>query len=104
MPIEPTGLSTTDQHKTTENSQVKVARSEPTVPQQETGSANATDTVTLTDIATRLNKLEEDLLTLPIVDTQRVEDIKRLVDQGKFEIDTVRTAEKFMDFELQLVS
>lgn len=104
MPIDLTGLPTTEQHKPTKNSQVKAARSEPATPQQETGSASSADSVTLTDIASKLNKLEINLLSLPVVDIKRVESIKKLVDQGEFEIDIIRTADKFMEFELQLVS
>lgn len=102
MPIEPTGLSVTDQHKTTENSQVKVGRSEPTVTQQETGPKSTSDTVTLTDIAAKLQSLESNISVLPTVDTQRVEDIKILLGEGNFEMDNTRTAEKFIAFERQL--
>ena len=104
MPIDPTGLPAPDQHKTTEKPQVKAARSEPAILQQETDSANNSDPVTLTNLASKLNQLKINLLTLPVVDIRRVESIKKLVDQGKFEIDVIRTADKFIEFELQLVS
>lgn len=104
MPIEPTGLPTTDQQKTTESSQVKVSKSEATAQQQESevGKSNTSDTVTLTEIAAKLHHLEETLTVLPTVDTQRVEDIKKLFEQGDYQIDNNRTAEKFLEFELQL--
>jgi len=103
MPIEFTGLSTTGQQKTTQSSEVKVSHAEPSVPQQQTGTNNTSDTVTLTDVASKLQKLENSLSVFPVIDTQRVEDIKRLIDQGNFDLDTTRTAEKFIDFERQLL-
>ncbi len=56
------------------------------------------------DVASKLNQLEINLLTLPVVDIKRVESIKRLVELGEFKIDIIRTADKFMEFELQLAS
>ena len=103
MPIELTGLSVTDQQKTTQSSEVKVTHAEPTVPQQQTGANNTSDTVTLTDIASKLQKLESGLSVFPIVDTQRVEGIKNLIEQGNFKLDSTRTAEKFIEFERQLL-
>ena len=104
MPIEPTGLPTNDQQKTTESSLVKVARIEPSAAQQETqvGKSNTADTVTLTDISSKLQELGKTLSVMPIIDAQRVEDIKVLVDQGNYEIDNNKTADKLMAFELQL--
>ena len=106
MPIEPTGLPTNEQQKTTESSLVKVARVEPSVEQQETqaGKPNTSDTVTLTDISSKLQELGQTLTVMPIIDTQRVEDIKILVEQGNYEIDSNRTADKLLAFELQLAS
>ena len=104
MPIELTGLPPSDQHKTTENSQIKVTRTEPTIPQQKTGSAINSDMLTLTGAASKLNMLKINLLIIPVVDLKRVESIKKQVDQGEFEIDTIRTADKCLEFELQLVS
>lgn len=103
MPIEPTGLSATDQQKTTQNSEVKISHAEQSGPQQQTGVNNTSDTVTLTDIAAKLQKLENGLSALPVVDTQRVEAVKRLIDQGSLKLDSARTAEKFIEFERQLL-
>jgi len=104
MPIEFTGLSTTNQIKTTDTTEVKVKRSEPTVAQQETESGKITDTVTLTDIALKMKNLENVLFSYPVIDSQRVDNIKTQIDQGVFEVDPDRTAEKFLEFELQLAS
>lgn len=103
MPIELTGLAATDQQKTTQNSQVKVSATEPSVAQQQTGTNNTPDTVTITDIASKLNNVENNLSILPVVDTQRVEEIKRLVDQGSYDFNSTRVAEKFVEFERQLL-
>lgn len=85
-----------------DGAQVQVARTEPTKKQDETGRPSSVDTVTLTDTASRLRGLENTLANLPVVDSQRVEDIQRALEAGTFEMDFGRTAEKFLRFERDL--
>lgn len=103
MPINNiTGLSGNQPQRTTEGTQVQVARTEPTAGQQETGRPSSVDTVSLTDTAARLRDLENTLAQLPVIDPQRVEDIQRAVANGSFEIDAQRIAEKMLGFEQDL--
>ncbi|MFA5628055.1 MAG: flagellar biosynthesis anti-sigma factor FlgM [Thiohalomonadaceae bacterium] len=97
-----TGLPGNQSQRTTEGSQVHVARSEPTVAQQQTGRPSTMDTVSLTDTAARLRELENSLATMPVVDSQRVESIQQAIDDGSYEVDAGRVAEKLLSFESDL--
>ena len=57
------------------------------------------DTVNLTDTAAYLRKLGNSLSSLPVVDVQRTEDIKKALADGRFVIDPVRVADKLLRFE-----
>jgi negative regulator of flagellin synthesis FlgM len=97
-----TGNSTNQSQRAAEDSQVQVARSEPTVEQQETGRPSSVDTVSLTDTAARLRELENTLATLPVVDAQRVEDIQKSIADGSFDVDPEKIAVKILEFEGEL--
>ena len=102
MPIENTGIASTDLKTSSEGSQVTVARTEPTVSQQETGKSSTSETVTLTDTAQQLRSLENKLSALPTVDIQRVENVKKALAEGSYEFDSNRAAEKFLQLETLL--
>jgi negative regulator of flagellin synthesis FlgM len=103
MPINNiTGLPGSQSQPRTESSQVQVGRSEPTVPQQSTGRPSTVDTVSLTDTASRLRQMENTLARLPVVDSQRVESIRKALADGTFELDPERVARKMMAFEREL--
>ncbi len=87
-----------------ENSPVNVARNEPTAAQEETGGSSTTDTVSLTDTAAQLQKLENSLVALPVADTARVESIKQALNEGTFNMDNRVTAEKMLGMESALNS
>jgi negative regulator of flagellin synthesis FlgM len=95
-----TGLPSTQTPRNNEGSQV--ARDEPTTSQSETGRPSSVDTVSLSDTASRMHSLQNTLAELPVVDTQRVENIQRAIADGTFEIDPSRVAEKMLGFESDL--
>lgn len=97
-----TGLPGNQNQRTAEGSQVQVARSEPTVAQQQTGRPSTVDTVSLTDTAARLRELENSLAKLPVVDSQRVETIQQAIENGTYEPDPMRIASKMIKFEREL--
>lgn len=69
-------------------------------------SAKATleqDSVNLTDSAMRIKSLEAQIARLPIVDTQKVEQVKNSLSNGTFEFNSERIAEKLISFERNLV-
>ena len=77
----------------------QIGRTDPVVPKQHTGQPSTPDTVTLTDTAAQLHKLEAMVLASPIVDIARVEDVKQAIRNGQFQINPQRVAEKMMNFE-----
>jgi negative regulator of flagellin synthesis FlgM len=77
----------------------QVGRTDPAVTKQQTGQPSTPDTVTLTDSAAQLHKLEATILAAPIVDTARVEDVKQAIHNGQFQIDPQRVADKMLRFE-----
>jgi len=82
-----------------EASQVKVDRGKPGRDQQGTGSTAGQDTVSLTDTAARMRSLENTVSTMPVVDSQRVAEIKQAIMEGTYEINPERIAEKMLDME-----
>ncbi|MFZ5594223.1 MAG: flagellar biosynthesis anti-sigma factor FlgM [Pseudomonadota bacterium] len=101
MPIEPIGKSAIPINQATP--EIQTAR-QPTPAQQETGKSSTVDTVSLTDSAERLRKLEKILSNLPVVDIQRVEGIRKAIDNDTYAIDPLRVADKFLRFESTLQS
>jgi negative regulator of flagellin synthesis FlgM len=70
-----------------------------------TGSGNVKpatgpgDRVQLSDQAAQLQALEAKVSSLPVVDTQRVQDVQRTLATGSFEIEPARVADKMLRFE-----
>ncbi len=58
--------------------------------------------VKLSDSARRLKALAEDLAKQDAVDGDRVAEIKRAISEGRYHVDPVRLAEKFIEFEDEL--
>ena len=103
MPINNvTGYTNTPSQRATEGSKADVARSEPTVSQQETGSTAAIDSVSLTDTAARLQKLESTIAELPVVDAQRVDSIRSAIAKGDYQVNPERIADKLLDLDSKL--
>lgn len=68
----------------------------------EAPEAAAGDKVSITHTAQQLNELHEALAKAPVVDGQRVAQVRAAIEEGRYEIDPVRIAEKLMRFEEQL--
>ena len=82
-----------------EPSQIRVGRGEPGRSQQHTGSSAGQDTISLTDTAARMRNLENTVASMPVVDSQRVAEIKQAIVEGTYEINPERIAEKMLDME-----
>ncbi len=63
------------------------------------GSAASGDTVTLTDSARSLQKIEEAVAKAPVVDAQKVAAVKQAIGSGTYKIDAGRVAGKLLKFE-----
>ena len=84
---------------TSENRQPTVGRTEATVQQQQTGKSATAETVSMTDAAANLKKISKQMEKLPVVESKRVEEIKKAIENGDFEIDEVFIADKLIDME-----
>jgi len=104
MPIEITGQTTNQLPSAKEDTKLQVVQDNtiPAPSQQETGKSSTLDTVSLTDTAAMLQKMEAAMAETPVVDTQRVEDIQNALENGTYEIDATRVAEKLLSFEARL--
>lgn len=60
--------------------------------------------VSLTDTAAKLRQLEAQIANQPVVDTQRVESVKKAIADGSFKVDSNRIVEKMAEFESLLAS
>ncbi|VAW86140.1 hypothetical protein MNBD_GAMMA16-2225 [hydrothermal vent metagenome] len=81
---------------------VQVAQNEPTAAQDETGTPSTLDTVSITDNAHTMQQLHSEIKSLPVIDVQRVEGIRKELSEGNFNVDPQRVAEKLVTFETAL--
>jgi negative regulator of flagellin synthesis FlgM len=65
------------------------------------GSAQQ-DRVELSQGAQVLQSLASEVADLPAVDTARVDDIRRAISEGRYHVDPVRLAQKFLELENDL--
>ena len=65
-----------------------------------TVQSTAQDVVNITDTATRLRQIEDQLRTVPVVDNQRVSELRSAINSGNFDIDDNRVAERIISFEI----
>lgn len=99
MPIEINGLPPSQVKNTGEGQTARVGRDEPTRERAENGRPASSDTVSLTDVAGRLKHLEASLADQPVVDSQRVEALRKALAEGQYQIDDQRVAEKLLALE-----
>lgn len=64
--------------------------------------AKASEVVTLTDLAARLQRLTDAVAQLPEVDRARVAELKSSIESGDYRIDDHQIADKLTAFETQL--
>lgn len=65
------------------------------------GSGNS-DQVNLSNQAAQMQALEAEIANLPVVDTQRVQDVQRTLATGSFQIEPAQVADKLLSFEAGL--
>jgi negative regulator of flagellin synthesis FlgM len=63
----------------------------------------ADDTVELTDTASRLNQLTQDVAKVDGVDVERVEAIRQQISEGSYQVDADRIAEALVRLEKDLI-
>lgn len=65
-------------------------------------NTSGSDRVSLTGDASRLQELERQLQSQPVVDSQRVDAVRSAVENGTFEVNPERIADKMMSLEQAL--
>ena len=65
-------------------------------------ASQPSDTVSLTETAAMMQKIQSKLEQQPVVDIARIESIKNAIASGSYPIDSGIVAEKMMSFERQL--
>ena len=65
-------------------------------------SAHSTDSVTITSSAVHLQAAERRLKGIPLVDEARVERIRNSIENGEYNIDPAKIADKFIKLETAL--
>ncbi len=103
MAIEINNITSTKAQRSTDDTKLNQSSDQPAA-QQETGKSSATDTVSLSDNAVQLGKVEHSVATTPVIDTQRVEQLKQAIANGSYEVDAKQVADKLMQFESILKS
>ena len=72
------------------------------VQQQTTTGAAAKDSVSLTPQAQQFNKLQQKASNSSGVDQDKVDDIKKAISEGKYEVNVQRLAQKLDNYESDL--
>lgn len=68
------------------------------------GESSTKDTISLSENAVQLGKIDNSVINAPVVDTQRVEQVKQAISDGSYKIDAEKVADKLMKFESMLTS
>ena len=79
-----------------------VVTDKPQQSESSAASASATqtgDTVTLTNSARSLQKIEETVAKAPVVNAAKVAAVKQAINSGNYQIDAGRIADKLLQFE-----
>jgi len=105
MTIDINGLSTPKVQAPTDDSQLKQS-AEQQQSKTETGQSSTADTVSLSDNAMQLGKLENAAVSIaaPVVDAKRVEQIKQAIENGTYQVNAEKVADKLTQFESILKS
>ena len=103
MSIDINGISASKVHAPTVDNQLKQpAEHQPA--KSDTGKSSTADTVSLSENAVQLGKIDNTAIAAPVVDTQRVEQIKQAISDGSYKVDVEKVADKLMKFESILTS
>lgn len=100
MPLEINGSPVTVLKSFKDGQQVE--RKQASVNQEDKTQPSATDTVSLTDVQTRVQELTSKLDQVPVVDAQRVEAVRNALADGSHVMDTARAADKLVRLEREL--
>lgn len=104
MAIDINGISSPKVHGATDDSQLKKPVEQQAQQAETTAKSATSDTVSLSENAVQLGKLDNTSISAPVVDTKRVEAVKQAIASGEYEVDPAKIADKMMQFESMLKS
>jgi negative regulator of flagellin synthesis FlgM len=78
------------------------SRSTTSIENANTISHPAEKTINLIDMAAQIKKTEAPLENIPVVNNQKIEQIKQSLLEGSYQIDSMRIADKLIALELGL--
>jgi negative regulator of flagellin synthesis FlgM len=106
MAIDITGSTTAQAGNAYEGSPVQATRTGTggTAQNSAETESGSLDTVNLTGTAALMQKLDAAIAATPVVDMARVNRIQQAIENGTYEIDPARVAEKMLSFETALQS
>jgi len=96
MPIDINGLNNSANPVATDRSNLPDNERAPLAKTDGNGPSSVEDTVSFSDAAVRLGRLGVAVDDTPVVDTQRVEEVKQALADGTYNVDATRIAEKLM--------
>ncbi len=102
MAIDINGISSPKVQGPTDDSQLKKPAQQSVAQPESTGRSSVADTVSLSENAVQLGKVDNIAISAPVVDTQRVEQVKQAIASGNYEVDPAKIADKLMQFESML--
>jgi len=98
MPHDISGINS-GRSQQSNNSSVSSVKSEGSSNTSNSHSSTSADTVKITDMAGRLQSLEQKLATQSEVDQSHVNKIRDAISRGEYKVNPERVADKMMDFE-----
>lgn len=81
----------------------KLTRAEDGAANPAAGTANASEPVHITDQAKQLAALEQSIKAMPVIDESRVAEVRRALDEGRYEVNAERIADKLIRAERELL-
>ena len=96
-----TGNRQVNADKAEQRTQVREQASQQTVVKQQTAST-AKDSVSLTPQAQQFNKLQQKASNSSGVDQNKVDELKKAIAEGKYQVNEQRLAQKLASFESDL--
>jgi len=77
-------------------------RQQEQIPANESGKSSTSDTLSLSEGAKQLGKLENSAIAAPVIDAKRVAQVKAAIANGSYEINPTKIAGKLSQFEAML--
>lgn len=103
MPIEINGNRPGQHHILSESrASEQDANASPLPHSLDNASSNTADTVSLTSTATMLQSLAKKIAEMPVIDVQRVNDLKHSFDNNSYIYNYNKVSEKLISVESQL--